>query len=231
MNKLPNNNYTLYQSDYVKYNWYNEFKNEKINSIELDVKTKWLDASVQYTVLNDHLYFSNDYVNSNPAVIDTMYVTPKQYGGTINYFSVKVAKEFRFWRLALDNTFLFQQVDQQADILNVPDFITRNTLYYSQHMFKKALFLQTGVTFQYFTKYYGNDYNPLIGEFYTQNQRKFGDFPLMDFFINAKIRQFRVFLKAEHFNSSFSGYDFYSAPNYPYRDFTIRFGVIWDFFS
>ena len=231
MNKLPNNNYTLYQSDYVRYNWYNEFKNEKINNIEVEAKTKWLDASVKYTVLNDHLYFSNDYNNSSLAGVDTLYVTPKQYGGTINYFSVKVAKEFRFWRFGFDNTLLFQQVDQKDNILNVPDFITRNTLYYSQHMFKKALFLQTGVTFQYFTKYYGNDYNPLLGEFYTQDKRKFGDFPLMDFFINAKIRQFRVFLKAEHFNSGFTGYDYYSAPNYPYRDFTIRFGVIWDFFS
>ena len=33
MNKLPNDNYNLYQSSYVKYNWSNDFKNEKINSI------------------------------------------------------------------------------------------------------------------------------------------------------------------------------------------------------
>jgi hypothetical protein len=38
-------------------------------------------------------------------------------------------------------------------------------------------------------------------------------------------------LKAEHFNSSFSGFNFYSAPNYPYRDFVIRFGLVWNFFS
>lgn len=229
MNKLPNLNYNLYQSDYVKYNWYNEFKNEKINNIEFEVKSKWLDAAVQYTVLNDHLYFSNDATPG--ALIDTLYVSPKQYAGTINYFSVKVAKEFRFWKLALDNTLLFQQTDQQDNVLNVPDFLTRNTLYYSEWLFKKALFIQTGVTFQYFTKYYGNDYDPLLGEFYSQDRKKFGDFPLIDFFINAKVKQFRVYLKAEHFNSGFSGYNYYSAPNYPYRDFAVRFGVIWDFFS
>jgi hypothetical protein len=186
-----------------------------------------------YTILKDHLYFKNEYVNelSTPENIDTLYVRPQQYGNTINYFSAKVGKEFRVWKFALDNTILYQKVDQKDNILNVPEFVTRNTLYYSDYLFKKALFFQTGVTFQYFTKYYGNDYNPLIGEFFVQDERKFGDFPLMDFFINAKIKEFRLFLKAEHFNSSFTGYNYYSAPNVPYRDFTVRFGVIWDFFS
>lgn len=240
MNKLPNHNFILYQSDYKNYNWpnsvlkSNDFKNEKINNIEFEAKTQWLTASAQYTVLNDHLYFSNDNVDKpliKPTDFNPILVTPKQYGGTINYLSVKVGKEFKFWKLALDNTVLYQKVDQGNHILNVPEFVTRNSLYYSDHVFKRALYFQTGFTFQYFTKYYANDYNPVIGEFYSQDKKKIGDFPLMDFFINAKIRQFRLFIKAEHFNSSFTGYDYYSTPNYPYKDFTLRFGVIWDFFS
>ncbi len=234
INKLPNLNFRLYQSDYKAYNWYrDDLKNEKINSFEIAAKTQWLDASVQYTILNDHLYFRNEFVNTitSPDNIDTLYVRPQQYDNTINYLSIKVGREFRLWKFTLDNTFLYQKVDQQDNILNVPEFVARNTFYYSEHLFKKALFIQTGFTFQYFTKYYGNDYNPLLGEFFVQDEKEFGGFPLMDFFINAKIKQFRMFLKAEHFNSSMTGYDFYSAPNVPYRDFTVRFGVIWDFFS
>lgn len=231
MNKLPNLNFNLYQSGYKEYNWSNNFKNEKINNLEFEAKTKWLNASVQYTVLNDYLYFTDTYTGYGATELDTLKVKPHQYANTINYFSIKANKEFRWWKLGLDNTVLYQQVSQQDNILNVPEFTTRNTLYFSDYFFKKALYIQTGFTFQYFTKYYGNNYNPVIGEFYVQDRQKFGDFPLMDFFINAKIRQFRLFLKAEHFNSSFTGYDFYSAPNYPYRDFTFRFGVIWDFFS
>lgn len=232
MNKLPNMNYVLYQSDYKEYNWFNTFKNEKINNIEFEAKSQWLDASVQYTVLNDHLFFAN----TNPTFIefgiaDKLIVKPFQYDKTINYLSVKAGKEFKFWNFGLDNTVLFQQVEQSDAVLNVPKFTTRNTLYYNNHFFKKALFLQTGVTLNYFSKYKANDYNPLLGEFYIQNQKEIGDFPMLDFFINAKIRTFRVFLKAEHFNSSFTGYDYYTAPNYPYRDFMVRFGVIWNFFS
>lgn len=165
------------------------------------------------------------------GIADKLIVKPFQYDKTISYLSVKASKEFKFRDFGLDNTVLFQQVDQSDPILNVPKFTTRNTLYYSNHFFKKALFLQTGVTLNYFSKYKANDYNPLLGEFYIQSQKEIGDFPMMDFFINAKIRTFRVFIKAEHFNSSFSGYNYYTAPNYPYRDFMVRFGVIWNFFS
>ena len=232
MNKLPNLNFRLFQSDYENYNWYKkDLKNEKINNFEVEAKTKWISASLQYTVLKDHLYFANEAINNNLEDIDTLLIKPEQYNNTINYLSLKLNKEFKFWKLALDNTVLYQQVEQNSNILNVPKFVTRNTLYFSDHFFKKALYLQTGFTFQYFTSYYANDYNPLIGEFYIQDKKKIGDYPLMDFFINAKIQTFRVFLKAEHFNSGFSGYNYYSSPNQPYRDFTIRFGVIWDFFT
>jgi len=225
INKLPDHIYNLHQSSYVSYNWYNDFNNEKINNIEATAKTQWVTASMQISSLKDHLFFSND----NAA--EQQLISPKQYTKTINYLSVKVSREFKFRNFALNNTFLFQQVDQEGDILNVPKIVTRNTLYYTNYFFKRALFLQTGVTFNYFTRYYANDYNPVIAEAFVQNKKEIGDFPMLDFFINARIRQTRIFLKAEHFNSGFSGNKFYNAPNYPYRDFIIRFGLVWNFFQ
>ncbi|MFM9988541.1 putative porin [Flavobacterium sp.] len=224
--KVPDLNYTLYQSEFISYNWYNNFKNEKINTIKLKANTQWLNAEVQITSLDDYLYFSDD--DASDTIIIS---TPKQYNKTINYFSIKVSKELKFRKFALDNTVLFQQVSQDNNILNVPKFVARNTLYFSDYVFKKAMYLQTGFTFQTFTKYYANDYNPLIGEFYVQEKTKIGDFPLVDFFINARVRQARIFLKAEHLNSSFTGRNYYSAPNYPYKDFIIRFGLVWTFFQ
>jgi hypothetical protein len=226
LNKLPNDNYNLYQSSYVNYNWSNDFKNEKINSITANASTPWIEASLQLMTLNDHLYFENTATDDNQQI-----VTPKQYGNTINYVSVKASKEFKFGRFALDNTILYQKADQSDAILNVPEIVTRNTIYYTNYLFKKALFLQTGVTLNYFTKYLANDYNPVIGEFFIQNKKEIGNYPNLDFFINAKIQRTRIYLKAEHFNSSFSGNNFYSAPNSPYRDFTVRFGLIWNFFN
>ena len=226
VSKVPDHIFNLFQSSYIDYNWTNNFKNEKINAIEVAANTQWASATLNVSTMKDHLYFQD----RNPDY-DVLTVKPLQYSGSINYISLKVSKEFKFRKWALNNTFLYQKTDQDDDILNVPQFVTRNTLYYSDHLFKKALFLQTGVTFSYFSKYFANDYNPVLGEFFIQNNKEIGGFPVIDFFINAKIRNTRIYLKAEHFNSSFTGNDFYSAPNYPYRDFIVRFGLVWNFFS
>ena len=230
INKLANDNYNLYQSSYVNYNWSNDFKNEKINSIIVNANSPWVDVSVQYSTLNDHLYFA-DVSTPDQIALRQQIIAPAQYANTINYLSVKASNEFKYGKFALDNTILYQKVDQSNAILNVPEFLTRNTLYFSQEMFRKALFLQTGVTFNYFTNYYANEYNPVIAEFFVQNNKEIGNFTNFDFFINAKIQRTRIYLIAEHFNSSFSGNNFYSSPNNPYRDFMIRFGLVWNFFQ
>lgn len=226
INKLPDHIYNLYQSNYIAYNWFNNFKNQKINNLEVEADLKWFNASMQFSNLNDYLYFSNNAIQDNQLV-----TTPGQYDKSINYLGVKLSKEFRVGKFALDNTVLYQQVAQDDDILNIPQIITRNTLYFSDYFFKKAMYVQTGFSVNYFTRYYANDYNGVIGEFFVQNQRKIGDFPVIDFFVNAKVSTAQIYLKAEHFNSSFTGYNFYSTPNQPYRDFIIRFGILWNFFS
>jgi hypothetical protein len=230
INKLANDNYNLYQSSYVNYNWSNDFKNEKINSIIVNANSPWVDVSVQYSTFNDHLYFA-DVSSTDQIALKQQIIAPAQYAKTINYLSVKASNEFKFGKFALDNTVLYQKVDQRDFILNVPELLTRNTLYFSQEMFRKALFLQTGLTLNYFTNYYANEYNPVIAEFFVQNNKEIGNFANFDFFINAKIQRTRIYLIAEHFNSSFSGNNFYSSPNNPYRDFMIRFGLVWNFFQ
>ncbi len=227
VNKLPNHIYNLHQSSFVNYVWHNDFKNEKINSISVNAKTQWANATIQIMNLDDVLYFKDNSIKDSVQLI-----SPYQYNKSIKYLSVKVNKEIKFWKLGLDNTILYQKVDQKDDIVNVPQIVTRNTLYFTNYFFEKALYLQTGVTFNYFTKYYANGYNPVLGEFYIQNKKEIGDFANFDFFINARIRQTRIFVKAEHFNSAMSNTNtYYSAPNYPYRDFLIRFGLVWNFFQ
>jgi hypothetical protein len=160
------------------------------------------------------------------------FVRPDQESETVNYLKVKYQKEFKWRKWALNNTLMYQEVAQTNQVLNVPQFVTRNSLYFSSDVFNKAMFIQTGVTFKYFTAYNMDAYHPLLGEFYTQNNEELGAFPLIDLFINAKVRQTRIFLKAEHLNSIWTQqYNFYAAPNYPYRDFVIRFGLVWNFFS
>ena len=225
--KAPNYNALLHQSAYKEYNWQNSFKNIETQQLSFNARYKQLaNITVDLNTITDYVYFKND---DTVEDVDQA-VKAYQNSSTITYLKVKLENEIKLGKFALNNTVLYQNVQDNNNTLNVPELTARNTLYFSSHLFDKAMYLQTGVTLNYFTKYYMNAYNPVLAEFYVQNTEEFGGFPRLDFFLNAKIRQTRLFLKAEHFNSAFTGYDYFSAPNNPYRDFSVRFGVVWNFF-
>ncbi|MCM4167054.1 hypothetical protein KCTC52924_01912 [Arenibacter antarcticus] len=232
--KMPDFNYLLYQSDYRNYNWQHtsDFKKQGNIGFQFDLDSKiWGSLMAKYSTLNNYTYFTSDPSETVVEGSEQAFIKPFQDEGTINLIKLKYGKEFKWKGFALNNTIMYQNVSQSNAVLNLPDFVTRNTLYYSNFGFKKALYFQTGVTLKYFTSYTMDAYNPVLGEFYSQSAEEFGGFPMLDFFINARIQQTRVYLKAEHFNSLFSKNNFYAAPNYPYRDFVIRFGLVWNFFS
>lgn len=225
--KIPDLSYSLFQSSYVNYNWYHSFTTEKSTDLKLSTESKWFNLKAQFSNYKNKVYFANTSTNDSIQIL-----APSQYNKAISYASVQANKEIKYWKLALDNTLLFQTVSQDDAVLNVPKWVTRNSLYFSDYFFDKALYLQSGITFNYFTKYYANGYNPVVADFFVQQKKQIGDFATYDFFINARVRQTRIFLKAEHFNAAWSATNkFYSAPDYPYRDFIIRFGLVWNFFK
>ena len=189
-----------------------------------------------YNIIDNYTFFRES-TNALLGETDTKRTAVvNQANNQIEYYSFKLFSKVDIGKFSLINTAKFQNKEQEIGLgdlstLNVPEWITRNTFMYSTNIFNNSLFIQTGLTFNYFTKYYADHYNPLISEFVTQNYRKIGEFPRFDFFFNAKIQQTRVFIKVEHLNSSFTGYDYYSDPFSPYRDMSIRFGLVWNFFS
>ena len=226
----PNYNYILYTSNYENYNWNNEFDNILSSTFNLKLrlnKSFFVDAEL-ISVRNHAQFEKQAYENSNN---ETFYrIVPIQHSGNLDIVKIGFKRSLIFGKFSIDTRVLFQK-SISDDILNIPDLISRNTIFYSTDLFNKALYLQTGFGIKFFSKYYMNSYDPLLSEFYIQRDKKIGEFPLVDFFVNAKIQQTRLYFKLEHFNSSFTGYNYYSAPNYPYRDFNFRFGLVWNFFQ
>jgi len=225
---VPNYNFLLHRSNYENYNWNNQFDNTITNSISLGLKlNEIIDLDVDLISVKKHIQFEkivNDLADSSVYTI-----LPVQHNGNLDILKLQLGRKINFGKFSIDSKLLFQK-SLSDDIINLPQIVSRNTVYFSTDMFKKALFLQTGFGVKYFSKFYMNGYDPLLSELYIQNEKEIGEFPIIDFFINAKIQQTRLYFKFEHFNSSFTGYNYYSAPNYPYRDFSFRFGLVWNFF-
>lgn len=215
--KPPNFNTLLHQSIYDDYNWQNQFSNVNTRDLGFAFSSKWLNGAVNFTNIDNYTYFDED-------------SKPQQFANQITYLKVKANREFKFWKLALDNTVMYQNVSSGSSVFRVPEFVTRNTFYYADNWFKgDAMFVNIGVTFKYFTKYNANAYNPLLSEFRLQNDEEIG-FPTIDVFFNARVRRTRLYLKVDNVTSGFTEKSYFSAPNYPYRDFTVRFGLVWNWF-
>jgi hypothetical protein len=231
--RAPDFNYTLHQSDYLNYNWQNNFNNIEKQELSFNIASeKYVNAQVTFTTLQDHVYFAQSLITNANDEVTGYNATPLQASESITYLKIKISKDISFLRhFGFDNTIMYQNVTPTDDIINVPDLTARSTFYYKNRLFKKALLLQTGITAKYFTEYNMDGYDPVLGEFYSQNTDQLGGFPMVDIFVNAKIRQTRIFFKLEHANQLFAGdTNYFSAPRNPYRDFAIRFGLVWNFF-
>lgn len=215
--KSPNFNTLLHQSEYDAYNWQNDFSNVNTRDLGFDFASKWGNASLNFTNIDNYTYFDED-------------SKPQQFANQITYLKIKANREFKLGKFALDNTLMYQNVTSGSSVFRVPEFVTRNTFYYTDYWFKgKPMLVNIGITFKYFTKYNANAYNPLLAEFRLQNEEQIG-FPTFDVFFNAQVRRTRLYLKVDNATSSFTDKNYFSAPNYPYRDFTVRFGLVWNWF-
>ena len=236
----PNFNFYLFRSSLSDYNWNNsDWLLEKISSIKAELgHDKWGKLALDWQQIGDYLYFED--ITPLENFTKQNIISPSQSPNKINYLKLRFFQKLKFWKLGLVNTIQFQEVKSNSlnDVnryvsspLNVPKWITRTSLVLDTYVFKKALYIQTGGTFQYFSEFYADQYNPVLGEFASQNRIMIGDYPRLDLFLNAKIQQTRFFLKYEHFNSNRTGYNFFSAPFVPYRDRSVRFGLVWNMFQ
>jgi len=228
--RTPDFNFLLFQSDYINYNWSNDFENMDEQKIKIALKSnKLLNAEVLFAQTNNYTYFGFTDNQDEESIADSL-VKPFQYNKKIDYLKLKVNKVFAYNSFKLENTLMYQHVSSGEEVFRVPDFVTRNSLYYEDYWFKKALFLQTGFTFNYFTKFNPNAYDPILGDYVVQNSFQLDNQYRVDYFFNAKVQQTRIFFKLENLTRVFTGNSAYSAPSYPYRDFVIRFGLVWNFF-
>ena len=242
-----NFNFHLFQSDFEEYNWSNSgLLNQNTTTKGLNlVHPKWGSLSADWSKINNYAFFNNQTPlrDLNEKFKVAVLQTDKQ----IDYFKARLDQRLDFGRFSWVNNVQYQKVTQEESAdqllsgplaLNVPEWLIRSTLMLTSSIFNKALFFQSGATFTFFTDYYADQYNPLLAEFVTQNNTKIGEYPRVDFFFNAKIQSSRIYLKLENVSAPIehlikvdTPYDYYAAPFSPYRDFSIRFGLIWNFFQ
>lgn len=226
----PNLNWIMNQSDYKNYNWHStDYDNVNTQHLQANIDSKLFgNISASLTQIDNHAYFS--FETTEEGVVADSLVRPMQADTQVRYLKLKAEKDFKYWHFNLANTVMYQNVLNGASVFPVPEIVTRNSLFYDNYLFKRALYLQTGVTFNYFTSFMSKAYDPILSEFALQDFQELNGFYTADFFVNAKVREARIYFKLENVTTLFEGNSNFAAPRQPYRDFVIRFGLVWNFF-
>jgi len=209
--------YELYYGN--NFRWENHFNKTTTSSASLIyTNAKWkLSLMLQAEQITNLTYFTVD-------------GTPQQYIPGIPIFSAQLKKDFKVGKWHLNTNNIYQYISQQVP-LRFPQFVLENSLFYENMLFHHALQVKIGVDVYYNTAYYGYAYNPVVDQYYVENQEKLGNYIYWDPFISFRIKTFRIFFKLENAGSGLEGNYYFYALRYPMPDRTLRMGISWDFWN
>lgn len=201
-------------------NWDNSnFVNKQIleGNLSYTLPKQKLKFEANFDLLYNYVYFDN---NS----------TPLQTDAKIAYWNVSVQKHTH-WKIWHWNNFIGFQSSNHTEILPLPKLFLKTSLYAQFRLFKKNLLLATGFDLRYNTNFNARAWNPLIGQFYVQETQEMDYTPIVDVFLNAKIKSVKIYVKLNYANEDLFVQNYYKALNYPSNGRTFSFGVSWRFFE
>ena len=90
--------------------------------------------------------------------------------------------------------------------------------------------VQLGASLTYNTEYYAPSYNPALGQFNLQSERKIGNYPYIDAFLNIQWHRTSVFIKYINAAQGWPDGDYFSANHYIMPQTALKFGIHWPFY-
>jgi hypothetical protein len=200
-----------------------DLKKENVTHLSglLDIPALQLKLSGHYYLTANYTYFRD---------FNKVY----QETGLFNLLRLGVNKTFRVarnWRWYSD---LYLQLTAGNAPIHLPLMYTRNRFAFEGKLFTN-LVLSTGVDTRYYTPYKGDDYSPVTGQFFYQNNETLIIRPDIAAYVNFRIRSFTSYVRLENLNSLTFKYGFgfkdvnHGAPLYPYPGMVFRLGVFWGF--
>lgn len=211
------------------FRWNTKLDNQKTTNAyaytNLKIKQLTLKPSADITLISDYIYFNKDaFVQQNKSDI---FIT--RLGLGIDY---------RWRKLSTTNQIF---VNLQEDVNKVMPMPTTfiNSRIAVDLLFRKKLFIQTGVDINYQSGYQGYAFMPVTQQFHLQGNSQ-GQVPYniqgyaqADVFADMRINRVRVFFKFAHANYRLPVIksNYYAAPGFAGMGRVFAFGVHWLLFD
>ena len=153
---------------------------------------------------------------------------PEQEGGSVQVFSASLSQNFRLGILHWNNRLTYQTSSNES-VLPLPKLAVYSDLFLSFTV-SKVLKINLGVDCNYYTNYYAPAYQPSTMSFYSQTEKKLGNYPFMNAYADMKLSKTRFFVMYSHLNQGmFGGNNYFAALHYPMNPSRFQLGISVDF--
>ena len=196
--------------------WDTLFEKQNILHLNAFWNYKKYNVSVSYYYLNKFVYLSEE-------------LRPMQNENNGNLLQFSSFIPFRYKNFGTTANLNVQYCTK--NVIHVPIFAGKLSIFYIIELFKKRLKIQVGTDLMYNTAYNADAYLPVLHKFYYQTSKKAGNFLFMDLNLTVSIDRINFFFRAGNLLAPAMGYRNFTTPYFPVKDFLISLGINWRFFD
>lgn len=174
-----------------------------------------MKIGVSQLIENNTLYYNTE---STPVLFEDVYTSSV----------LDLSFDFKLWKFNFNNYVAGQAFSN--NLFHLPEYYGKSNVYWQTDLFKNNMKLRLGMEGRLIGPHGRIEYNPLLSEFY-QSEGEEEIYPLVDFYLLAKVSQFRFFVRMENTGTFLSDQVYYQIGDYPQFDRKIRLGIKWQLYD
>lgn len=197
--------------------WKNDFGKVRRFRIggNIDIPHTGTNFSAGVENVQNFVYFNNE-------------AMPTQESGSIQVLNLTLRQNLRFGIFNWRNEVTYQTSSKET-VLPLPKIALYSNMFL-KFKIAKVLHVNLGVDCNYYTSYYAPAYQPATMAFHTQQEKKLGNYPLLNAYADFKLYKTRFFVMYSHFNRGlFGGDSYFAALHHPINPSRLQLGVSVDF--
>ncbi len=205
--------------------WVNDFLNTGVDQVKgvvkLDFKRWSFRPSVTINRINNFVYFDHEQLPTQSSA-EAFMVIP----GVKSVFNIR--GKF-FWESEAYYSLL---TGDGSDNFRIPEWVVNSKVYYDSPMFDENIFIQIGIAGRYRSDNFAYAYSPVIQQFHLQDQFNVYGYPVIDFFLNARINRTRLLFRMNHINiNTMAQEGYFVTPYYTGLRRMFDVGISWPLFD
>lgn len=148
----------------------------------------------------------------------------QQENSSIQVLTARVEQNLRLGVFNWDNEAVYQTSSDEA-VVPVPTLSLYSNMYLKTKIVNE-LTLQLGVDAHYHTRYFAPGYEPALLQFYNQQEKEIGNYPISTVYANMHLKQTRFFVMFYNVATKLiKPLEYFSLPGYPVNPFVFKMGL------